>query len=618
MSAFLISVGVFEAAVCLLVAALLARRWRHARSTATSSAFGIFAIVAAVIAAGAWQPADPTRGWGAVYVEVLILILLALPYLLTRFTWALGAISDRTHLAMAGLYALQVVITLAAPPLPPEGAPRAAWVLAYTAVVVLVWCAQSAVAAVALWRAGRGESAVVRHRMRSLALGAVVMAATIVLSAGAGGESTGVAAVALPLLGLMSIVLFALAFLLPASLRLVWRQEDLSALAEAERGLMAANTRDQVAATIVPVLASVLGGAAALIDAHRTPVHTSGRSPAGWETFLPLLGQAPAGTVREIAPGAIAAGMHEGWLVVEAGRLAPVFGDNEAVVLSRVATLVDLALQRVQLFDRERTSRQTAEAVNADLETLLYSVSHDLRSPLISVLGYLDVLRQEHAGELTGDGPHYLERISVNAVYMQSLIADLLELSRVGRNDGPVGRLDLHDVARQVLDAAGLQEPAADLEVVGSLPAVLMTDVRARQLLTNLVDNALKHGGRDDLRVTVRAVDAEDGGLLLQVADDGVGVPAEYRDRVLRVFERLDAPKSSPGTGMGLAICKRICESVGGSIVIGGPAAGASTGATVSVLLPATVRIAAPASGTAPVPAPRDEALLPTTHEEMV
>lgn len=102
-----------------------------------------------------------------------------------------------------------------------------------------------------------------------------------------------------------------------------------------------------------------------------------------------------------------------------------------------------------------------------------------------------------------------------------------------------------------LVDAARLTHPDAQLVVEDGLPRVRTIDVRARQLLTNLVENALEHGGRPDLRVTVRGRRTDDGGLLLQVADDGVGVPAEYRDRVLRVFERLDAPKSSPGTGMG-------------------------------------------------------------------
>lgn len=606
MTGFLLAVSGVELVVCTAVAAVLALRWRETRSAATGSAFGVFAVVALVVASSAWQPADPTRGAGAAYVEVVVVVLLALPYLLARFTWALGGIGDRTHAVVAAVYAAEVVGTVLAPPLPPEGAPRPGWVVAYTVLVLAAWSLQSGVAAVGLWRAGRGESAVVRRRMRSLALGAVVLAVTLVLT-GADPQASPAAAAAIALLGLMSILLLALAFLLPASLRTVWRQEDLTALSAAERGLMTATTREQVADTIVPVLASVLGGGtAALLDDDGAVVRAAG-APSPLEPAL--LPPTETGVVQQVRPGVLAVRVEGGWLVAQAGRLAPVFGDDEAGLLSRVATLVDLALQRVHLFEQERASRQAAEAVGADLETLLHSVSHDLRSPLISVLGYLDVLRSEHGSELGGDGAHYLERISVNAVYMQDLIADLLELSRIGRSDGPVGPLDLDGLAREVVEAARLRAPAASLVVVGPLPRVQVSAVRARQLLTNLVDNALRHGGRPDVRVTVSAHDADDGSLVLQVADDGVGVPPEYRDRVLRVFERLSPRGSSPGTGMGLAICKRICEVLGGTLQVGGPPAGAATGTTVSVVLPAAVR--APS----PVPAPRGT---PATAEELV
>jgi signal transduction histidine kinase len=258
-------------------------------------------------------------------------------------------------------------------------------------------------------------------------------------------------------------------------------------------------------------------------------------------------------------------------------------------MLERVGTLVDLALQRAALFEQERVSRRHAEAASAELETLLYSVSHDLRSPLISVLGYLDVLRQEHADALTGEGPHYLDRISVNAVYMQSLISDLLELSRIGRNDPAPQRLDLHVLAEQVLEAARMSHPRAQLALDGQLPVVVMSDVRVRQLLTNLVDNALKHGGRDDLTLTIGAGTGATGDLLIRVADDGRGVPPEYRERVLRVFERLDAARATSGTGMGLAICKRIVESFGGRLALDGPSGGATTGTTITIELPVDV-----------------------------
>ena len=516
-----------ELAVCIAVAVLLVPRWRQHRSHATATAFGVFAVLAAVIAAGYWEPADTTSGAGAVYTKVLIVVLLALPTLLVVFTRVLGGVSRRVTRAALGLYAAQAVATVVLPPLPDaESTERPGWVTAYTAAILLAWTAQSVVAAHGLWRSGRQQSSVVRHRMRSLGVGALLLAAALIVSGAAGTTENDAVTLAVTFGGLVAILLFALAFLLPSSLRLVWRQDDLVALAEAERGLMTALSSREVAGTIIPVLARIFGGQAAVVDRNGMPFMRERSELPDVRMLAALVTslQPTAEAVRQVAPGVLAAPLRGGWVVVQGGRLAPVFGDDEAALLRRVATLVDLALQRVELFEREQQSRLAAEAANAELETLLYSVSHDLRSPLISVLGYLDVLRSDHAAELTGEGPHYLERISVNAVYMQSLISDLLELSRIGRTDTAAGVIDLGEVAAAVADGARLAHPHAVVET-GALPAVRMNDVRARQLLTNLVDNALKHGGRDDLTVSVRSTLSEAGDLVLEVAADGRGIP---------------------------------------------------------------------------------------------
>jgi signal transduction histidine kinase len=567
------------------------------------------------------QPAHPVHGAAVWWTKAVVVVLLALPALLVVFAATLTAVTRRTARALVALWALEVVVTAAVPALPDGKDPhRPGWWLPYAVLVLATWAVQSAVAARGLWRAGHHQSAVVRRRMRSLAAGAVVLAVTLIAVGITGSSEVTVVRLAVLVAGLLSVLLFAVTFLLPTWLRVAWRQEDLAALSDAERGLMTALTAQEVADTIVPALRAVFGGAAALVDDAGQPVTaTAGGRPVDAVDPALLVSASDGAAQHDAVHGALVARADSLWLVVRAGRLAPVFGDDEAVLLGRVATLVALALQRVRLFERETASRQAAEVVSADLETLLYSVSHDLRSPLISVLGYLDVLRLEHSDALSGDGPHYLERISVNALYMQSLIADLLELSRIGRADAPADALDLQSLAEEVADAAALTHPAARIEVLGPLPVVRTNDVRTRQLLTNLVDNALNHGGRPDVRVTVSARTTA-GWLVVEVVDDGRGIPAEYRTRVLRVFERLDAPKSSPGTGMGLAICKRIVESIGGSIEVDGAPPDAASGTTVRLLLPDSVVVDRPlpaprtSPDEAPDPAPLDAR--PVTAEE--
>jgi signal transduction histidine kinase len=113
-----------------------------------------------------------------------------------------------------------------------------------------------------------------------------------------------------------------------------------------------------------------------------------------------------------------------------------------------------------------------------------------------------------------------------------------------------------------------------------------MSELRARQLLTNLMDNAAKYG-RDGGTVTVQAEATASGGAVITICDDGPGIPEHLRDKAFDVFERLDAAHTEvPGTGMGLPICRRIADTVGGSITPAGPVPGRETGTTVSVELP--------------------------------
>lgn len=103
MTAFLDVIALVEVLAAATVAVVLFRRWRELRSPATGAALGVFTIVAVVVVAGLWQPADPARGAGAVTAELTVLAILALPYLQARFAWALGGVGDRLHLAVAGL-----------------------------------------------------------------------------------------------------------------------------------------------------------------------------------------------------------------------------------------------------------------------------------------------------------------------------------------------------------------------------------------------------------------------------------------------------------------------------------------------------------------------------------
>jgi PAS domain S-box-containing protein len=249
---------------------------------------------------------------------------------------------------------------------------------------------------------------------------------------------------------------------------------------------------------------------------------------------------------------------------------------------------------------RDITERKQAEAAlgaanrelertNAELETLVYSASHDLKSPMVSLLGYLEYLKLDYGDVLGQEGGRYVARISDCTLYMQRLIHDLIDLSRVGRTGAGAVDVDLAELVRIIVDEAAASHPGVSFRV-GRLPVVAGDPVGFRQLFTNLVENAVRHGGRPDLTVTVDGRSRTDAGLELSVRDDGRGIPPEHRERVFGVFERLDAPSTTSGTGMGLAICRKIVELLGGSIGVHG-----SHGTEVRIVLPASVSARWPA-----------------------
>ncbi len=229
------------------------------------------------------------------------------------------------------------------------------------------------------------------------------------------------------------------------------------------------------------------------------------------------------------------------------------------------------------------------ERTNAELETLVYSASHDLKSPMVSLLGYLEYLKLDYGDVLGQEGGRYVARISDCTLYMQRLIHDLIDLSKVGRTGAGAADVDLAELVRIIVDEATPSHPGVGFRI-GRLPVVAGDPVGFRQLFTNLVENAVRHGGRPDLTVTVDGRSRADGGLELSVRDDGRGIPPEHRERVFGVFERLDGPSTSSGTGMGLAICRKIVELLGGGIGVHG-----SHGTEVRIVLPASVSARWPA-----------------------
>lgn len=224
----------------------------------------------------------------------------------------------------------------------------------------------------------------------------------------------------------------------------------------------------------------------------------------------------------------------------------------------------------VDVSERTRASRERErfvselEAKNTELERFNYTVSHDLKSPLITIQGFVDLLHKDLAAERTDRVARDLEHIAKATARMQRLLDDLLDLSRAGRMQRPE-RTSLAEIVDEALAQVegAVRGRGVSIRVGEGLPEVYADRTRVLQVIQNLVDNAVKHlGEQPDPRVEIGVRD--DG--TLYVRDNGRGVPERHHETIFGLFERLDP--TIPGTGVGLALARRIVEAHGGRLWI--------------------------------------------------
>ncbi len=222
--------------------------------------------------------------------------------------------------------------------------------------------------------------------------------------------------------------------------------------------------------------------------------------------------------------------------------------------------------------DRKRAEEQLRQAAaelessNAELEQFAYVASHDLQEPLRMVASYTQLLARRYQGKLDADADEFIGFAVDGATRMQALINDLLAYSRVGtrgRAFEPTNAADIVDRVIADLDVATKEAGATITR--GPLPVVMGDGVQLGQLFQNLISNAIKFRGERSPEVRI---DAERDGLAwrFSVQDNGIGIEPEYAERIFVIFQRLHSRADYPGTGIGLAICKKIVERHGGRI----------------------------------------------------
>jgi PAS domain S-box-containing protein len=218
---------------------------------------------------------------------------------------------------------------------------------------------------------------------------------------------------------------------------------------------------------------------------------------------------------------------------------------------------------RVERELRERT-RELARS-NAELEQFAYAASHDLQEPLRMVASYLQLIAQRYRGRLDADADDFINYAVDGARRMKQLINDLLNFSRAGRggNPHPVELAGSFNRALAVL-ALAIEENHA-VVTADALPRVIGEESGLAEVFQNLISNAIKFRSAAAPRIHIGAVH-EDGYWIISVADNGIGIDPAYNDRIFAMFQRLHGREEYSGTGIGLAICKRIVERMGGRI----------------------------------------------------
>ena len=279
----------------------------------------------------------------------------------------------------------------------------------------------------------------------------------------------------------------------------------------------------------------------------------------------------------------------EGTFVDKAGQLHWVLGSkrpfrNQAgEILGLVGVFHDITHLKQAEVEREILIADL-EAKNAELERFTYTVSHDLKSPLITIKGFLGFLEQDALNGHTDQVSHDIEQIASAADKMQQLLDELLELSRIGRLVNPPQTVSLTELAHEAagLVAGQLTARGVQVDIVPDLPSVIGDHPRLREVFENLLSNAAKFMGDQPYPRVEIGVRYNEEQPVIYVLDNGIGIAPQYQEKVFGLFEKLDAV--TEGTGIGLAIVKRIVETHGGRIWV--ESEGQGRGSTFCFTLP--------------------------------
>jgi two-component system, chemotaxis family, sensor kinase Cph1 len=245
---------------------------------------------------------------------------------------------------------------------------------------------------------------------------------------------------------------------------------------------------------------------------------------------------------------------------------SPVY-DARGEVIFATAAFSDISEQK-EAENRLKATARELKRSNAELEQFAYVASHDLQEPLRKVGSYMELVAERYQDQLDQDGREFIDYAVDGARRMKVMINDLLTYSRVGTKGKPFAPTDTMKVMQDVLNDLELTIQDNDARITfDSLPVVTADESQLQQLFRNLIGNAIKYRGQDPPQIHVSAQGRKRTWRFC-VQDNGIGMEDRFFERIFQIFQRLHGPGRYNGTGIGLAICKKIVERHGGRIEV--------------------------------------------------
>lgn len=272
--------------------------------------------------------------------------------------------------------------------------------------------------------------------------------------------------------------------------------------------------------------------------------------------------------------------------IAKDGRIVHTISSIEFMEMNGEQYLVSFFIDISRIIEQQGIIEQHArqlEALNKELESFSYSVSHDLRAPLRAINGYIKILEEDFTASLDEEGKRLFTTVQRNALKMDMLISDLLNFSKLGKLPVNKRMIDMNELVSEVVNEfRNTGSDRADIRV-GTLPPVKGDRALIRQVMQNLIGNALKYSSKKDAPVVSISSAADNTNITFRVQDNGAGFDMKYAEMLFGVFQRLHKTWEFEGTGVGLAIVQRIINKHGGTITA---VAEPGNGATFSFSIP--------------------------------